>query len=764
MQAMLHARSTLFCFVFFSLVATAETHGQKLGFNRDVLPILSAKCFQCHGADVAARQADLRLDQVASATEKRDDRIPIVPGRPDQSELIHRIQSDDANEMMPPAELNNPLTDEEKQILEQWIAEGAEYEQHWAFVPPRKPPIPAGEWGETEVDRFVLRRLRQVGLVPQSKATREQLIRRASFDLTGLPPTPAQLEAYREDTAPLAYERLVDRLLASPRFGERMAVWWLDGAHYGDSHGYDNDLENSQWPWRTWVIDAFNRSQPFDQFTVEQLAGDLIPNPTDDQVLATAFNRNHRIQTEDGAIDEEWRTEYVVDRVETMGAMWMGLTLGCCRCHDHKYDPISQREFYQLFSLFNNLDEKGFINNLRGSAEPRVRYRPQQFAKEEARINNSQIDSKAKQQALKSLESEYPWVMIMREMPSRRDAYILARGQYDARGEKVEPGLPAAFLPASDAGEVTRLTLAKWLVDGRHPLTARVIVNRIWEELFGIGLVESSENFGVQAEWPSHPELLDWLAVDFVESGWDMKTLVRKIVLSASYQQSDHVDALRLERDPQNRLLSRGPRQRLSAEMIRDQALLVSGMLHGEIGGPSVRPYQPPGLWEEVEKRGTFQQDHGQNLYRRSLYTAIRKTVPPPGMVLFDLPSREVCAIRRVRTNTPLQALALMNEITYVEAAKMLAARMLVQGTDPSERIAWGFQVVTQRLPQQEELEVLRRGYERRLAKYRQQPDAAKALISQGEMPAPEGLSIGELAAMTTVANVILNLDEAINR
>ena len=301
-------------------------------------------------------------------------------------------------------------------------------------------------------------------------------------------------------------------------------------------------------------------------------------------------------------------------------------------------------------------------------------------------------------------------------------------------------------------------------MDGRHPLTARVIVNRIWEELFGIGLVESSENFGVQAEWPSHPELLDWLAVDFVESGWDMKTLVRKIVLSASYQQSDHVDALRLERDPQNRLISRGPRQRLSAEMIRDQALLVSGMLHGEIGGPSVRPYQPPGLWEEVEKRGTFQQDHGQNLYRRSLYTAIRKTVPPPGMVLFDLPSREVCAIRRVRTNTPLQALALMNEITYVEAAKMLAARMLVQGTDPSERIAWGFQVVTQRLPQQEELEVLRRGYERRLAKYRQQPNAAKALISQGEMPAPEGLSIGELAAMTTVANVILNLDEAINR
>ena len=764
MQTMLFARSTLCCLVFFSLAVTAETHGQKLGFNRDVLPILSAKCFQCHGADAAARQADLRLDQVDAVTEKRDDRIPVVPGRPDQSELVRRIRSEDANEMMPPAELNNPLTDKEKQILEQWIAEGAEYEQHWAFVPPHKVPIPVGEWGETEVDRFILRRLRQVGLTPQSKASREQLIRRVSFDLTGLPPTTEQFEAYREDTTPLAYSRLVDRLLASPRFGERMAVWWLDGAHYGDSHGYDNDLENSQWPWRTWVIDAFNRSQPFDQFTIEQLAGDLIPNPTDDQVLATAFNRNHRIQTEDGAIDEEWRTEYVVDRVETMGALWMGLTLGCCRCHDHKYDPISQREFYQLFSLFNNLDEKGFINNLRGSAEPRVRYHPQQFAEEQDRINNSQIDSEAKQQALESLEREYPWVMIMREMPSPRDAYVLARGQYDARGEKVEPGLPTAFMPPPDAGEVTRLTLAQWLVDGRHPLTARVIVNRIWEELFGIGLIESSENLGVQAEWPSHPELLDWLAVDFVESDWDVKALVRKIVLSSSYQQSDHVDALRLEKDPQNRLISRGPRQRLSAEMIRDQALLVSGLLHGEIGGPSVRPYQPPGLWEEVEKRGTFQQDHGQNLYRRSLYTAIRKTVPPPGMVLFDLPSREVCAIRRVRTNTPLQAMALMNETTYVEAAKMLAARMLTHGADPSESIVWGFRAVTQRLPDPKELEVLRRGYERRLAKYRQQADAAKALISQGEMPAPKGLSIDELAAMTTVANVLLNLDEAINR
>ena len=745
-------------------LVVASTGMAQVRFNRDVLPILSAKCFSCHGADRARRKANLRLDKRDSAVANRDGRHAIVPGEPGNSELVRRIFASDRALLMPPAEEAAVLSAAEKQILRMWIAQGAVYERHWAFQPAERGSVPPGNWGYNEVDRFIAARLAKENLSARGPATRAQLIRRVSFDLTGLPPTRDQLDAFLGDDSPQAYEHVVDSLLKSPRFGERMAMWWLDGARYGDSHGYDNDLENSQWPWRNWVIESFNANKRFDVFTIEQIAGDLLPDAGSEQILATAFNRNHRIQTEDGAIDEEWRTEYVIDRIETIGAVWMGLTLGCSRCHDHKYDPISQREFYQLFSLFNNLDEKGFINNLRGSAEPRARYQPDEYARQLVAIENRIEQKEERKQAMADLESRYPLVMVMRDMEMPRQAFVLQRGRYDARGEAVEPGLPAA-LPALEPGvPVTRLALARWLVSGRHPLTARVVVNRLWEQLFGIGIVASSENLGIQADWPSHPALLDWLAVEFVESGWDLKGLLKQLVMSATYRQSHRVDEERLLRDPQNRLLSRGPRVRLQAEMVRDQALALAGLLVEKLGGPSVRPYQPAGLWEEVEKRGTYQRSSDTGLYRRSLYTAIRRTVPTPELGLFDMPSREVCTIRRSRTNTPLQALALMNDVTYVEAARKFAERIVTQDATPAARIAWAFREVTQRYPQPAELEVLHAGYLRRVAVYRRRPDQAAAILKQGESPLPADLDKIELAAMTTVASVLLNLDEAINK
>ena len=706
-------------------------------YNRDVLPIFSSRCFSCHGVDGKKRKAKLRLDVKEAAFAEREGVRAIVPGRPAESALVRRIFSAEKDEVMPPPGKGPALTEAEKTVLRDWIAQGAPYREHWAFERPRKGAVPlAGNWGVNEVDRFIRARLKKTGLEPQAAASKGELLRRVTFDITGLPPTAGELDAFLGDDSPRAYEKVVDGLLASPRFGERLAMWWLDGARYGDSHGYDNDLENSQWPWRDWVIRSFNANKPFDEFTVEQLAGDLLEKPTNDQVIATGFNRNHRINTEGGAIDEEWRTEYVIDRVETMGMVWMGLSLGCARCHEHKYDPLSQKEFYQLFAFFNNLDEKGFINNLRGSAEPRVPY------KENPKVQ----------------------VMIMREQDKLRVSRVLKGGQYDAPGEEVKAGLPAFLPPLPEGEKMSRLGLARWLVNGNHPLTARVVVNRLWEQLFGTGIVKSVENLGVQADWPSHPALLDWLAVDFTESGWNLKAFIRKLLLSSTYRQSHVVDAKRLRLDPANRLLSRGPRFRLQAEMVRDQALALSGLLVEKLGGPSVKPYQPAGLWEEVEKRGKFKRGNGQDLYRRSLYTNIRRTVAPPSMLLFDMPSREVCTVQRTRTNTPLQALALMNEVTYVEAAKKFAERMVGQEADAGQRIAWGFRCATQRAPDEEELRILLAGYKRRLGRFKREPESARKLLERGEAKVSDGLDRAELAAMMTVAGVLLNLDEVINK
>lgn len=1038
----------------------ARAAAGKVNFNRDIRPIMSDTCFHCHGFDAHSRKGNLRLDVREEALKAgKSGETAIVPGQPEKSEIIKRIFATDEDDVMPPKSAHKDLTPEQKELFRRWVAEGAEYQGHWAFSAPKRPEVPqlpAGKFTtHNAIDHFILARLAEENLSPSPEADRVTLIRRVSMDLTGIPPTPDEVDAFVADKSPNAYERLVDRLLASPRYGERMAMQWLDYARYADSHGFQTDSSRQMWPWRDWVINAFNRNQPFDQFTIEQLAGDLLPNPKLSQVVATGFNRNHRINGEGGIIDEEWRIENIIDRVETTGATWMALTLNCCRCHDHKYDPISQKEFYQLFAFFNNVDETGVIrgasNRSGGNPDPFVRVpTPEQevqlaalqqkleaarakvaevekqlpqlvaawepgfvaslakqpptwselnpvsvkslggatltrqadgsylasgknppkdvyeitaplagsqfsgllieafpdaslpmqslgrngngnfvLSKVEAEISAPSLSAPVKvaftiaaadysqkgwgveslvpavredaatkakgkakaktatasnrgagwaidgntrkeprkamllpespvtvpegatltvrlrhealsghnigrfrlsattqptklvtldgssgvpaavrkalavapdkrsaaqrkevekffrttvpgplkqadaalvaaQKAVEAFEGKLPTTMVMRELPKPREARLLVRGQYDKPGDLVMAALPQV-LPTLPAGApVNRLGLAQWLVDPAHPLTARVWVNRQWEKFFGTGIVKSSENFGMQSDPPSHPELLDWLATEFVRSGWDMKAMQKLIVMSATYRQASKVTPTLLQRDPENRLLARGPRFRLPAELIRDQALAASGLLIEKVGGPSVRPYMPENVWDETSKYGDlrgYKPDQGEGLYRRTLYTIWKRTAAPPTMLMFDSPSREVCAVKRPRTNTPLQALALLNEVTFVEAARALAERMMINGgASPADRIAWGFLRVTGRRPEAAELQVLTGGLEKRLTKYRADEDAAKKLISQGESKPNPALAPAELAAYTLTANVLLNLDEVVTK
>jgi hypothetical protein len=747
---------TRWTLVFCVLALLPAGSRAELRFNRDIRPILADKCFHCHGADEAARKAKLRLDTPEGAYADRDGFRAVVPGDAENSELIYRIFAEDDDEVMPPPDSPHQLSDPEKQLLNQWVREGGSYEGHWAFQAPQQAAVPdAGPWGRNPIDGFVQRRLAETGLTPREEAGRDTLIRRLSLDLIGLAPTPGEVDAFLADPEPDAYERLVDRLLSSPHYGERMAMWWLDGARYADTHGFQADWERYQWPWRDWVIKAFNSNQPFDRFTIEQLAGDLLPNPTNAQVVATGFNRNHRINTEGGALAEEWHVENVIDRLETTGTVWMALTFNCCRCHDHKYDPISQKEFYQFYAFFNNVPERGFEKGRPGNFDPVIP------VEEPSTRAVADLEKKIAEPA-----KQRPTVMVMREMEKPRDAFVLKRGEYDQRGEKVTAGLPAILPPMPGGEPMNRLGLARWLVNGEHPLTARVQVNRLWEVLFGTGLVKSGENFGTQADWPSHPDLLDWLAVEFVNRGWDVKAMLRLMVTSATYRQSTAVDAPRLELDPANRLLSRGPRFRLQAELIRDQALAVSGLLNPAIGGPSVRPYQPAGIWSEFNFYGNlrnYKHDTDGNQYRRSLYTIWKRTAAPPAMTLFDMGSREVCTVRRSRSNTPLQALALMNDVTYLEAARVLAEGAMTGG-GPEDWIRTTFRRATARDIHRTELDILTRGYHRRLDRFRKAPSEAVKLLAQGEAPVDESLDPNELAALTTVASLILNLDEVVTR
>lgn len=1041
-----------FAFIIGAIVLAAAPG---VDFNRQVRPILSDACFHCHGPDPATRMVNLRLDTEEGA------RAVITPGNSAESKLVARITHEKRPLRMPPPTSGLTLTDQQIATLKKWIDEGAKWDEHWSYRKPQRPTPPevkAKSWPRNPIDQFILARLEREGLKPSREAPRETLIRRLSFDLTGLPPAPAEVAAFVNDRAPNAYERLVDRLLASPHYGERMAMEWLDLARYADTHGFHIDSHRDMWPWRDWLIRAFNRNQPFDQFTVEQLAGDLLPNPTRDQLIASGFNRNHMINFEGGAIPEEYQVEYVVDRVDATATVWMGLTMGCARCHDHKYDPISQKDFYRFAAFFNTIDEDGldgrygnakpflplpsddqqrcldeidatlkarraelddefidyllatwqrnqfnrnpasptrglrawyeldgnlsdisghfrhgrlltgdlafgagpirtaanfdsatvaelpaasldpaapfslslwvragrqqgqpilqqldltgphpkgfelalvtprtlprlrrghpieirflggakggslivrtrdyvFLQNANhhlavtsdgtrraaglqlfvdgkpveletihdslpaafrveapitiGASKPGppfkgrlddLRFYDRPLASDEiaqlavhypvgillatpgkrnretanllrdyylkyeapAGLRAAYTELLALQDRRVDLVEEIPTVMVMQEMEKPRDTYLLGRGDYTQKVEKVSPGVPAMLPPLPSGAPANRLALARWLVSGDHPLTARVAVNRYWQMLFGYGIVKTSEDFGSQGEPPVHQELLDWLAVEFVESGWDIKHLVRLIVTSAAYRQQSHVTPALHERDPENRLLARGPRQRLPAEMVRDNALAVSGLLVNTIGGPSVLPYQPPGLWEELAFGEAFtsqeyEQDHGDKLYRRAMYTFWKRTAPPASLVTFDAPDREKCVSRRAVTNTPLQALVTLNDPTYVEAARHLAARVLNEPTVRTDdaRLRHAFSLVAARAPQPQELRVLRSALAHQLSTYQRDREAASALLAVGEKPVEANLDPARLAAWTNLCTILLNLDETVTR
>jgi hypothetical protein len=1057
----------------------STTAAADVQYNRDVRPVLSEHCFRCHGPDAAARQADMRLDDRDDVIDDRGGYRVVEPGQPNASELFERITAADIDDRMPPADSGSELRSDQIEILRQWIEEGAEYQPHWSFTTPRRLPIPKvrnSRWPKNAIDRFVLARLDREGLKPSPVAERATLIRRVSLDLTGLPPTPTEVDAFERDSSrnPAAvYTRLVDRLLASPQYGERMALSWLDAARYADTNGYFTDLDRTMWPWRDWVIDALNKNTPFDQFTIEQLAGDLLPQATLANRIATGFNRNHMINNETGIIEEEFRVEYVVDRVDTTATIWMGLTVGCARCHDHKYDPISQRDFYRFFSLFNNVPEKGLsgsrgnstpilsvpsrsqqmqIDRLRreiGEAEqaavaineqldaaqsiwestvaerlPRpelaglvgryplddstagivgkvdfvagmidraarfqadacieidnvidfdraapfsiaawikpkgagcviskiddasqmrgfdvtlrkgtvvvnlvhrwnrdaiqvsagsvvnnqwqhltVTYdgsetaagvsiyldgkpqpthvaldslrgtirsdQPLRIGRRQAsasysgqiddvrlydqRLSDEQVDrlatsqllrgvvarpvaerSKALKQKLRAwflkhradpemaaaierleqlrqterqLAARVPTTMVMQESAKSRQTFVLARGQYDQPGEKVAAGVPS-FLSTDPIAN--RLDLARWLVSPSHPLTARVTVNRIWQQMFGIGIVKSVDDFGTQGDWPSHPALLDWLSVELVDSGWDLKHLVRLIVTSATYMQSSAYPTSLADLDRDNRLLARGPRFRMEAEMLRDHALSVSGLLSLDQGGPAVMPYQPAGLWLDVtyDSNRAYRPDHGRSLYRRSLYTFWKRQSPPPGMLVFDAPTRETCTVQRSRTNTPLQALALMNDPTFIEASRKLAERLMIEAgggvtqtlptaraagveggvhqpsrpdasaygsrknTDSSaqaedgdaDRVELAFRLATARRPTADEADILLAAFRRQQAVYRENTSDAQMLLDVGESKYEASLDTADLAAWAIVASMVLCLDETITR
>jgi hypothetical protein len=1027
-------------------------------FAREIRPLLSDNCFQCHGPDEQQRKARLRFDTKEGAFAKPG---VIVPGNAAQSRLFKRVSATDPAMVMPPPQTGHKLTAQQVALLKRWIDEGAQWNEHWAFITPVRPELPAVKntaWSRNAIDHFILARLEKEGLQPSAEADKTTLLRRVTFDLTGLPPTLAEIEAFLADKAPDAYEKVVDRLLNSPHYGERMAMPWLDLSRYADTHGYHIDSHRDMWPWRDWLIKAFNENKRYDQFTLEQLAGDLLPSATLEQKIASGFNRNHMINFEGGAIPDEYLNEYVVDRVETTATTWLGLTMGCARCHTHKYDPISHKEFYQFYAFFNNVAEKG-LDGTRGNAVPMLplpteeqkakqqeltkaiadlnyaltdknieplqtewekdllgklavapvrdllahydfdgslgdssgRYRQgrtykgdptfgsgmvsravsldsqtelrfgnvgdferdkpfsfavwlrpnlgktatvafQKISDEETRrgyelwfentrlidiqrwatpltvrltanwpndallvrtkelfktgewkhlvitydgsgkvagvqvyLNGARQELEVLQDKLTSsikstgelligtkvaskgysggiddlrlydcvltaaeveqLAIHYPIqtilsgisgkrskeesdrlrthfltrvapeklrqqydelnrlkeektaldaaitnTMVMMELGKPRETYVLARGDYRNKTEKVTPGVPAVLPPLPAGAPSNRLALAKWLVDPQHPLTARVAVNRFWQTYFGVGLVKTTEDFGSQGEPPVNQALLDWLATEFVRSNWDIKAMQRLIVTSATYRQASKVTPALREKDPENRLLARGPRFRLPAELVRDNVLAVSGLLNTAIGGHSVLPYHPKGLWEEMAFGDGFSmqayvQGHGKDLYRRTMYTFWKRTVPPPTLSTFDAPDREKCVARRPVTNTPLQALITLNDPTYVEAARKLAERTLREsGKDVNSRLAFAFRLATARKPSVQELKVLRDLLAQQLANYRSNAGAAEKLLRVGESAVDEKLDKTELAAWAMVASTILNLDEAITK
>ena len=737
-------------------VAGPAGAGETPDFNREIRPILAEHCFACHGPDRKARKADLRLDTQDGSRRDLDGYHAIVPGKPKDSELIFRIETEDKEEVMPPPKHGDRLSAKQIALLKDWITAGAKYELHWSFVAPKKAELPVvsePDWAQSSIDRFVLAKLDQNELQPSAPTDRLRLIRRLSLDLTGLPPTPEEADAFVRDQNPDAYQKVVARLLASEAYGEHWARMWLDLARYADTKGYERDKPRNIWRYRDWVIEAFNRDMPYDQFTVEQLAGDLLPGAGSDELLATAFHRNTMTNEEGGTDDEEFRVAAVKDRTDTTMQVWMGLTAGCAKCHTHKYDPISIEEYYRLYAFFNQTQDNDREEPFRPVP---TREQQQKVAQLRVEIADSQ-QPKTKQVELAKLEASFPKVPVMLDLPDgkQRITRLQQRGNFLDPGVEVSPATIALFGSFPKDAPANRLGLARWVMQAENPLTARVMVNRIWARIFGIGLVETEENFGSQGFQPSHPELLDWLAVDFREQGWSIKELIRSLVLSNTYQQRSNLTPEMIAKDPRNRLLARGPRFRLSAEMVRDQALASSGLLTRRIGGPSVMPPQPAGVWRTVYSGNQWRNAIGPDRYRRGLYTYLKRTSPYPAMTTFDSGSGEICLVRRIRTNTPLQALVTLNDPAFLEAAGALAKQMSEHEGGLDQQIARGFRLCLTRVPSARELSRLTALHQSLRDDYESDPEAAKQLLASA------GLKEGD-AAMIGVANVLLNLDESL--
>jgi hypothetical protein len=776
--------------------AAGPGDGPAVDYLRDVRPILARNCFACHGTDEAHREAGLRLDRRDDATrELKSGAVAVVPDSPDDSELIARATEEDDTLRMPPRKVGPRLSPEEVATLRRWVEQGAPYAAHWALVKPEAKPLPAvknRDWPRNGIDFWALDRLEKAGLAPSPEADRFTLLRRASLDLRGLPPTPKEVDAFAADRSPDAYEQAVDRFLDDPAYGERMARVWLDLARYADSAGYGSDPLRTIWRYRDWVIDAFNRNLPYDRFTVEQLAGDLLPNPTLEQRMATAFHRNTMTNTEGGTDDEEFRTAAVKDRVDTTWQVWLGLTMGCAKCHSHKYDPITMEEYYRFYAIFNQTadadrpDENPVISaptpeqaeQIRRIDEqiaplnPRLAGLAPEVADATARLLNLPLSAvwplRVEVARLEKSKPKAPTLPVMVELASekRRVSRVLEKSNFLTPGKKVEPGVPAALPPLPPGATADRLGVARWIASPDNPLTARVAVNRYWAMCFGAGIVETEEDFGTQGELPSHPELLDWLAVEYMKTGWDTKKILRLIVTSAAYRQSSRVTPELVAKDPRNRLMSRGPRFRLDAEMVRDQALALSGLLSRKMHGPSVFPPQPDGLWQAAfNGQRTWSTSKGEDRHRRALYTFWRRTVPYPSMATFDAPSREICAVRRTRTNTPLQAFVTLNDPAYVEAAQALARRVVAEGgTSDLDRVRYALRLCLSRPPAAEQVAALETLLKAERDRYARDRAAAVALATEPLGPLPPGADPAELAAWTAVANVLLNLDGVLTK
>jgi hypothetical protein len=744
---------------------TPDGVSDTVSYNFHIRPILSDKCFKCHGPDGNKREAGLRLDLQESAfSPLRETRgaFAIVPGNPQASEVYKRISSMDSSYQMPtPASHLGLLSAQEINLVRQWIREGAKYERHWAFIPPVKPSVPdieSKEWCLNAIDNFISKKLQAVGLQHSSEASREQLLKRLSLDLTGLPPTPELADQFLNDKRPDAYERVVDSLLASPHYGEKMALHWLDVARFADSFGYQDDNLRTQWAWRDWVIHAFNTNLSYDKFLTWQIAGDLLPNSSREQLLATGFLRNHKITEEGGVIDEEYRMQYHIDKTKTLTKGLLALTAECAQCHDHKYDPISQKEYYQFLAFFNSSKEKGVDGGFSDG----------NFSKNPImEINAKEV--KTIFSFINAPDTGVVRLSVMGDMDTVRKTFVLERGSYEKPTIEVRPlALNSVMIFDSTTLPRNRLGLASWTTSRNNPLTARVFINQMWQEFFGRGIVKSSGDFGMQGDLPSHPELLDWLAVDFMENGWNIKRLIRQFVLSATYRQSAKYSKEAMEKDPENVYLSHAPRIRLKAEFVRDLVLSSSGLLVGTVGGPSVKPYQPKGLWEaSTSGRGAltnYVQDKGDNLYRRGMYTFIKLTLPPPGMMMFDASNRDQCEVKRLQTNTPLQALIMMNDPTVLEASRVLAQRLVEKNSDPGENIRRAFRLIICRKPSAKEEQILTGYFDEQMIQFTSRKLDAVKTLQVGEYPINKAIDRNTSAALMKVIIAIYNLEEAITK